>query len=151
MSMPFWYSKEYYSNIHKTANVADKRRVSMWPTATVDSSLTPTHSHSHRFSCCGCWLHRSVLVGHMVYCWDVTADKLLLTHSLVFELNEYNATWLAVSTMSVIYGSRCCSADKFILPSALLAILVFGVGKRWCRLRCARRPLSACYGVPFGH
>lgn len=45
--------------------------------------------------------------------------KCLHTHSFDLELNEYNATCDAVSNISEIYGSLCCKAAKFILPSAM--------------------------------
>ena len=56
-----------------------------------------------------------------------TTNRFKLTHSLVSELNVYKATWLAVSTISVINGSRLCKAAKFIRFASTAAIFCFQV------------------------
>ena len=56
--------------------------------------------------------------------------KIIHTHSFVFELNEYKATWDAVSSISVINGSLCCKAAKFIRPSAMFKETA---GLQWIR------------------
>ena len=72
------------------------------------------HTHNNYY-------HSRILVGTGTR----QANTVILTHELICWENLYRATFVAVLIISVIYGSPCCKALKFIW--------VFYCGRHLCR------------------